>query len=188
MPDIYILRHGQTEWNVARRMQGALDSPLTALGRKQALRQGEILRDIGAAGLPVHVSPQGRARATAALALPGRVPLIDDRLREITLGPWDGKTAAEIGAAGGNSPQSFGLGSGFWWYDTTPGERFAGVEARVRSFVSDLHGSAIIVTHGITSMFLRGAILGLDLDAIADLPGGQGVVHHLCDGVVRLLD
>jgi probable phosphoglycerate mutase len=188
MTDIYILRHGQTEWNAARRMQGALDSPLTALGRDQARRQGEILRDLGATGLPVHVSPQGRARATVALALPEARPLVDPRLREISLGAWDGLTAAEIDALGGSSPDSFGEGKGFWWYDTTPGERFDSMVARTRSFVADLDGPAVIVTHGITSMFLRGALLGLDLDGIAALPGGQGVVHHLSGGTLRRIE
>lgn len=188
MTDIYILRHGQTEWNAARRMQGGLDSPLTALGKAQARRQGEILRSLGADRLPVHVSPQGRALATVALALPGATPQVDDRLREISLGAWDGLTAEDISALGGDSPASFGEGKGFYWYDTTPGERFAAIEARTRSFVADLQGPAVIVTHGITSMFLRGALLGLDIRAIADLPGGQGVVHHLRDGIATLLE
>ncbi|MCR8726418.1 histidine phosphatase family protein [Frigidibacter sp. ROC022] len=188
MSDIYILRHGQTEWNAARRMQGALDSPLTELGRAQARRQGEILRELGADGLPVHVSPQGRAQATAALALPEARPITDARLREISLGAWDGLTAAEIAAQGGTGPEAFGEGRGFFWYDTTPGEGFEGVAARARSFVADLQGPAVIVTHGITSMFLRGALLGLSIEEIAELPGGQGVVHHLKDGIARRLE
>ena len=39
-PEVYLLRHGQTEWNAAGRMQGGLDSALTGEGRAQAARQG----------------------------------------------------------------------------------------------------------------------------------------------------
>ncbi|MCB1411303.1 MAG: histidine phosphatase family protein, partial [Rhodobacteraceae bacterium] len=47
MPPIYILRHGQTVWNLEGRMQGSRDSSLTDLGRAQAARQGAILGRIG---------------------------------------------------------------------------------------------------------------------------------------------
>lgn len=186
-PEIYVLRHGETEWNRDRRMQGWLDSPLTARGRAQAARQAEILAAEGALGLPLYCSTAGRTRATAEIAMPGVPAVLDDRLREISLGSWDGLTGAEIAATGGNPPGAFGEGDGFWWYDTTPGEKFAGLKARIDAFATELTGPAVIVTHGIASMFLRGALLGLDLDGIADLPGGQGVVYHLKDGMQRRL-
>ena len=63
---IYLFRHGETEWNVAGKMQGRLDSPLTERGRQQALAHGRLL-----AKLPppdcYWVSPAGRTRATAHL-------------------------------------------------------------------------------------------------------------------------
>ena len=43
-PELYILRHGETVWNFENRMQGALNSPLTAKGEAQAANQGRILR------------------------------------------------------------------------------------------------------------------------------------------------
>lgn len=187
-PEVYILRHGQTEWNATRRMQGWLDSPLTDLGRRQAARQGEILAELGAQDLPVWVSPAGRAVQTAEIALPGADLRTDPRLREISLGGWDGRTADEIEAMGGGRPDGNHPGGGFWWYDTTPGERFDGVAARVADFLQGFEGPAVIVTHGITSMFLRGALLGLPLEAIARLPGGQGVVHHVVAGVTRRIE
>lgn len=183
-PDIYILRHGETEWNRQGRLQGWLDSPLTELGREQAARQGAVLSAEGALGLPLWSSPAPRALATAALALPGRTARPDPRLREITLGPWDGLTRPEIAALAAGVPLS---AHPFHWYDQTPGERFDGLRARVEAFLGDLSGPAVIVTHGITSRFLRGAVLGLTLDGIAALPGGQGVVWHLRDGQERVL-
>ena len=99
-PDIYVLWHGQTEWNLAGRHQGQLDSPLTALGRQQAARQGVILRDVlrhhkNVAG---YVSPLGRARETAEIALTGLdiQTRVDARLSEIAFGDWEGLTLADI--------------------------------------------------------------------------------------------
>ncbi len=184
-PELYILRHGQTEWNAAGRMQGALDSPLTALGREQAARQADILlrAGIGADSHAFHVSPQGRARQTADIALAplGVVPTVDDRLREISLGAWDGLTHTEIEA---ESPGVFRDDHPFLWQDRAPGgDGFVAFDGRLRSFLTDLTGPAVIVAHGMVSLFLRGAVLGLDLDGIAGLPGGQGVIYHLKDGI-----
>jgi broad specificity phosphatase PhoE len=93
---VYLARHGQTEWNVAGRRQGRLDSPLTALGVRQAQLNASLLRlhSIDA----VVTSPLGRARRTAdvfgeALGLP--VQVVDD-LAEVDHGEWSGLTSAEI--------------------------------------------------------------------------------------------
>ncbi|WP_347313215.1 histidine phosphatase family protein [Defluviimonas sp. SAOS-178_SWC] len=188
-PELYILRHGETEWNAEGRIQGRLDSRLTARGRDQARRQGEILRGAGVseATHDFWVSPQGRAQETAAIALSGlsAAPLVDSRLREISLGPFDGLTRAEIGA---RYPDAFAETDPFLWYDTPPGgEGFAALAARLGAFLSEIERPAVIVAHGIVSRFLRGAVLDLDLDGIAALPGGQGVVFHLKDGVQTCL-
>jgi probable phosphoglycerate mutase len=143
-PDLYILRHGQTEWNAQGRVQGQHDSLLTPLGRSQAARQGAILAEAGVLDLPVYVSPQGRARATAEIALPGRPARVDPRLREISLGRWDGLTRDEIGA---RWVDAFDEPDPFLWYDTAPeGEGFAAVQARAAAFLAELNGPAIVVT------------------------------------------
>lgn len=180
-PELYVLRHGQTEWNAIGRMQGALDSPLTALGREQAARQGAILARAGvtATNHAFRVSPQGRARQTAAIALEGigAEARIDPRLREISLGRYDGLTHAEIAE---RFPYAFDESDPFLWYDTPPeGEGFAALRSRISAFLADLTGPTVIIAHGMVSRFLRGEVLGLDLAGIAALPGGQGVVYHL---------
>jgi len=65
--EICLLRHGETEWNVAGRLQGSLDSPLTPLGREQARRLGAVLaRRLGGDRVPrMQTSPLGRAQETA---------------------------------------------------------------------------------------------------------------------------
>lgn len=189
-PELYILRHGQTEWNAIRRMQGALDSPLTALGREQAARLGVILREAGvtADSHAFRVSPQGRARQTAGIALAGigADAIVDDRLREISLGVYDGLTHAEIDE---HYPGAFDQTDPFLWYDTAlNGEGFAAFSDRIAAVLADLAGPTVIIAHGMVSRFLRGAALGLDLDGIAGLPGGQGVVYHLKDRIQTRLE
>jgi len=73
-------------------------------------------------------------------------------------------------------------------YAAAPGgEPFAELYARVTALLGDLVRPTVIVTHGITSRFLRSAALGHGLDALDVVPGGQGVVHHLRDGAARIL-
>lgn len=98
-----LLRHGQSEWNAVRRWQGRADTPLTELGRLQALRCGEQLeRRRASNGQPfaaVWSSTLGRASETATilsdcLAL-GAVST-DERLCEADAGEWEGLTPDEI--------------------------------------------------------------------------------------------
>lgn len=177
IPDIYVLRHGETAWNLEGRMQGRRDSPLTARGRAQAAAQGAALRAAGLAGLPARVSPQGRAQETARLALPGPA-CSDPRLAEIDMGLWTGKTRAEIfGAA--ESAADWG---GAWsWYRTIPeGETLEALEARCAAVLAELTGPTLLVTHGVTSQMLRALALGGS--SLDDLPGGQGIVHGVVGG------
>lgn len=94
----YLARHGQTEWNVAGRRQGRLDSPLTPHGSNQAHRNAQLLRDEGIDA--VFSSPLGRARRTATIIgteLGLGIQVVDE-LAEIDHGLWSGLTAAEIDA------------------------------------------------------------------------------------------
>jgi alpha-ribazole phosphatase len=93
---LLLCRHGQTGFNASLRFQGQMDEPLSDLGRQQAKLLARRL-----AGEPVgaaYASDLERARETAELALAGRpVPLrLDERLREIAFGRWEGMTFAEI--------------------------------------------------------------------------------------------
>lgn len=182
MSEILILRHGQTEWNLARRFQGAMDSPLTPLGVQQAQAQARILQT-HLAGLRHHrlvCSPQPRALRTAGIALEhlNTAALIDNRLCEITLGLWEGLTHEEIAATEGLDEDDV-----FWWMDRAPkGEGHAAVAARVAALLAEITGPAILVTHGITACHLRGHLRGLTMPEIAGLSCEQGVVYRICDG------
>src|ERR1043165_1971293 len=109
-PVIYYIRHGETSWNAEGRLQGAQDTALSDLGRKQAVQSGHVLADLLArdgrdkAQIPYLSSPMLRARATmelrpGAVNLPPREYATDDRLREMGYGQWEGSTLAEMQVA-----------------------------------------------------------------------------------------
>src|SRR5688572_13758 len=94
-PVIYFARHGQTDWNAERRLQGQHDIPLNSLGRAQAAQSGTILRGmfardgVRAVDLDYVSSPLGRARETmelmrTGLGLPPQQYRIDARLMEMS--------------------------------------------------------------------------------------------------------
>jgi probable phosphoglycerate mutase len=92
---IFLVRHGETEWNRQNRMQGNRDSPLTRRGLAQA---HEVKKSLENCALDqAYVSPLGRALKTAAIILKDREldAVFSDKLREINLGPWEGKTLEE---------------------------------------------------------------------------------------------
>ncbi len=106
-PVIYYIRHGETSWNAEGRLQGVQDIPLNDLGRRQAAHAGNILADLFArdgrdkSALSFVASPLIRARATmelvrGSLKLPRDGYALDDRLREIGYGQWEGATLPEM--------------------------------------------------------------------------------------------
>lgn len=184
-PELLILRHGETAWNVAGRLQGALDSPLTANGQAQARAQGVLLRDMEAQHWAWVSSPQGRAMHTAQIAravAQGPDITTDDRLVEITMGDWTGLHRSEIAE---QAPHVFGTDGGMGWYDHAPGgEGLQGVAARVASFVQGCRQPTVLFTHGITSRILRCILLGRPVGDFDKLEGGQGVAFHFAQGSV----
>lgn len=91
---IYIVRHGETCWNVQRRLQGASDTELNEKGTALAEITGKALKEVPFSCC--FTSPLKRARDTAKLVLGEReIPIYDDeRIREISFGVWEGKDSA----------------------------------------------------------------------------------------------
>jgi broad specificity phosphatase PhoE len=182
-PELFVLRHGQTEWNAIGRHQGRLDSSLTDLGRQQAARQGQILKALELGAIDAWCSPQGRAMATAQIALePAALTArTDARLCEVHFGDWQGLCADQISARWPDlAPEHH---APFDWHFLSPGgETFDDLRVRATGFLQDLTGPTVIVTHGVLSKVLRGVWLGLDRNATQAISGGQGVVFHLKDG------
>ena len=147
---LYIIRHGQTDWNIAKKIQGRQDIPLNERGHFQAQCLGKAMenRPITA----VFSSPQIRAMETAiAVASPAGVPVIPVRdLMEINYGVWEGKTEEEL------FRDDRALYEAWWSHpaETAPpeGESINQVNERCRQAWKEikpqLTGDAAIVAHG----------------------------------------
>jgi broad specificity phosphatase PhoE len=154
MPTIYYIRHGETEWNADGRLQGTQDIPLNDLGRKQAANAGSILADLFARdgrskqSLAFVASPLGRARSTmefvrGALKLPPDDYAIDDRLREIGYGHWEGSTLAQMQQS---DPEVFARRQVEKWTVPPPGgESYASVQIRMRDWYDQLQVDTVAV-------------------------------------------
>jgi broad specificity phosphatase PhoE len=191
MPVIYYIRHGETEWNAEGRLQGTQDIPLNDLGRKQAANSGAILADLFArdrrseASLAFIASPLGRARLTmelvrGTLRLPPDQYAIDDRLREIGYGHWEGSTLMQMQTS---DPAVFARRQADKWTVPPPGgESYAEVQARVSDWYGQLTADTVAVAHGGTARALMVA-LGIETsDSAADLTIEQGAVYVFGDG------
>lgn len=170
---LYIVRHGQTEWNVLRKMQGHQDSPLTDAGILQAQWLGEYLREEHIDY--VYSSSSARARRTAEIIRGDQAHRIVecDEFKEINLGVWEGKTHNDITASHPveydhfwNDPEKFRM----------PGsETFQDVLQRAMGKIQDIltmHSgkSILIVTHTVVVKLLMAHFEGRPLKKNWDPP------------------
>lgn len=176
---MFIARHGETVFNAARRMQGQyhLHTPLTRAGFVQADVMGADL----AAWLGTHQtlelwsSTAGRALQTMAIiaehiGADWHLVSRDDRLQEIDVGAWSGRSYAELAV---DSPGFLDIDSGLFTAFAPDGEDYIQVAARLRSWLADLSPLPIdrlVVMHGMSSRVLRGILLGLAPDPVAKVP------------------
>jgi broad specificity phosphatase PhoE len=192
-PTIYYMRHGETDWNVEGRLQGGIDTPLNELGLSQAAHAGRVLADLfvrqglDASNLAFVASPLQRARVTmdivrTELKLPPGGYALDDRLREIGYGHWEGSTLAQARVS---HPELYASRERDKWGALPPGgESYASVQIRMRDWYDSLTADTVAVAHGGTARALMVA-LGLETPASAsDLYIEQGVVYVFGNGGV----
>ena len=185
-PTIYYIRHGETDWNVAGRLQGRHDVPLNARGRAQADHCGNILRDLFAsnghdpAEFDYVSSPLGRACETMELMRPplGLPPdgyRLEQRLAEISFGEWEGFTIAQLH---NRDAQRIAAREHDKWHFVPPGgESYETVSGRMREWYENLTRDTVAVAHGGTARALI-AHLGIAKPAAAPLVNiAQGVVY-----------
>lgn len=189
---LYYVRHGETDWNRERRLQGQTDTPLNDLGRSQARRNGLALREALAAPATFDyvASPLKRTAETMeivreGLGLERGGARFDDRLREIHFGHWEGLTWLELPdvdpiehAARARDP---------YRWRPREGESYADLSERVAGWLATVERDAVVVSHGGVSRVLRGLVLGLDTAEIAELSVPQDKVLVLRDGAARWL-
>ncbi|NNG05943.1 MAG: histidine phosphatase family protein [Inquilinus sp.] len=195
MQTIYVIRHGETEWNRAGRMQGGLDSPLTARGEDQARRVGALLgslvEDLGAARLLA--SPLGRTRHTAALiadalgVAPDRFES-DPEVVEIGWGAWEGMTHLEIADA---APEEWVHFRADRWHRAPPGgESYAAMSERARRWLDKVTGEPVVVliSHGAFGRALRGRYAGLSPAETLAQKAPNDTLWRLSQGTVGRFD
>lgn len=160
--ELYLVRHGETEWSRVRRHTGRTDLPLSPVGEAEARALGQHLR-----GLEVDrvlSSPLTRARATAELAGFGDRLELTDALLEFDYGEYEGLTTAEIRAA----RPGWNL-----FRDGCPGgETVETAAARARKLLdslTDTEGRIMLFSHGHQLRILTARYLGLPPDAARHL-------------------
>ncbi|TQN60050.1 histidine phosphatase family protein [Agrobacterium tumefaciens] len=192
---IYLVRHGQTEFNAVQRWQGQVDSPLTELGRQQAARVGHRLAAMTRTD-EVHIfsSPLGRARQTCEI-IAGEIKIIDGitldpGLMEVGMGAWDSMTDYEIDYE--YPGMRNGLDRYEWFFHAPGGETFEKMTSRVARSLETIQQrqarDAIIICHGITSRLLRGAYANLPKEEALRLDVPQDAFFHLKDGDIVRID
>ena len=193
-PVIYYIRHGETSWNAQGRLQGTQDIALNDLGRRQAAHAGNILTDLFArhdhdkSSLSFVASPLIRARATmelvrGALRLPREDYALDDRLREIGYGQWEGSTLREMQQ---HDPDLYARRQTEKWTVSPPGgESYVEVQARMQDWYASVTSDTVAVAHGGTARALMVA-LGIETPlSAADLTIEQGAVYVFRDGALQ---
>ena len=168
-PDVtlYFVRHGETDWNAAGRYQGQTDIPLNDKGRGQAERNGAALSDkLGRAdGIDFVASPLSRTRETMeivrrAMGLAVSDYLLEDRLKEVSYGHWEGTLWADLPAV---DPEGLAARQRDpWTWRPNGGESYADVEVRTSAWLSEIVRDTVVVAHGGVSRTLRQRILGLE--------------------------
>jgi len=149
--ELHLIRHGQTNWNEERRAQGQSDSKLTKIGKEQAVALGKKIKQIKFD--KIFCSSSLRTRQTAELVFPKTELEIEylDSLREIFLGPWEGKLYKDIEV---ENPESH---NHFWkephLFKLTGAENFYQLQKRAIKVVDSIlekfeSKKVVIVSHG----------------------------------------
>lgn len=180
--DLYFVRHGETDWNRARRLQGRLDTPLNVIGVSQARDLAERFRSLTVAA--VVTSPLMRAQHTARpIAWRTRATMVvDPLLAEIDHGAWAGLTIPALartcpGAVVGDQlqPDAIDRGGG---ETLTAASRRASTALR-RLVVASAPPSVVIVSHGVINALLICAAVGLPPHRIDAYPQPNGSTCRL---------
>jgi broad specificity phosphatase PhoE len=181
MPQVWFVRHGESEWNAEGRWQGQADPPLSERGREQAWQLAERLAALGIARLVA--SDLGRARETAQIlgARLGLEPSFDAALRELDVGCWSGHPAAEVARRWPDELARFRAGD--LALRAGGGESRLALRERVLAALARLarsgEGSVAVVSHlGVLRVLRPGAVLATgDLVRLAALAEFAGDGH-----------
>ena len=190
MTTLILIRHGESEWNRAGRIQGQVNSPLTDLGINQAKAIRDHLSGILLnQELEIYTSPLDRAIQTAEIIAqgidhPSSKIIIEERLNDFNVGEisgtfgWD--KVAEI------FPEQAQLRlQDPMRFHPSGGESGAEFEARLRSLLEDMMDEGtlkLMVSHGIVNKFIRGILKNLSGKEMVELGESQNTIYRLEQG------
>ncbi len=178
---IYFVRHGQTDYNAARRVQGIVDVPINGHGQSQAQRNGRVLNELisDTSQLDFVSSPLLRARQTMeivreAMGLAPDAHRTDGRLQEIHFGDWAGMTMAEIAE---RDPENYARRQADLWNVPPPGgESIRELSARAVAWFESVTQDTVAVAHGGINRCLRAHFLKLSPEELVYLDVPQDKV------------
>jgi len=192
---IYMVRHGQTDWNAESRLQGQKDIPLNETGRRQATENGATLARMlrrDASAFDFVSSPLGRTRETMerlrqAMDLDPLEYRVDERLKEVSFGSWEGFTLPELKL---QTPERIAARRLAKWDFIPPGadaESYEILSWRVGAWLKDVSKPTICVSHGgvIRALFKLLGKMEPDEAAAAAIP--QDRILRVVDGSVGWL-
>ncbi|AWG84076.1 histidine phosphatase family protein [Vibrio parahaemolyticus] len=172
---IFVLRHGETEFNADKKLQGHCNSSLTSKGSDQARRVGTTLKQyVENRPFRVYSSTLGRALQTSQIVCEELNYSYenlnkDPRLKEFSLGEWEQRTIPSLEQEIPNL-----LAQNDWYLQAPNCETYESVRERLSSWLSDVahDEDIVVVSHGLTGIVLRGLLLGMDYTQVwqQDLP------------------
>ncbi|MEK2098916.1 histidine phosphatase family protein [Vibrio parahaemolyticus] len=172
---IFVLRHGETEFNADKKLQGHCNSSLTSKGSDQARRVGTTLKQyVENRPFRVYSSTLGRALQTSQIVCEELNYSYENlnkepRLKEFSLGEWEQRTIPSLEQEIPNL-----LAQNDWYLQAPNGETYESVRERLSSWLSDVahDEDIVVVSHGLTGIVLRGLLLGMDYTQVwqQDLP------------------
>lgn len=168
---LYLVRHGATQMTAENRFSGAVGAELSIDGQQQAARLGERVHDDGLAA--IYASPFSRSADTARIIgdACGLVPILREELREISHGPWEGLTRAEVED---RFPGEYAAWEADpFTYATAGAESGVAVLARalpvIREIVTAHEGETVlVVSHKATIRLVLCSLLGIDARGYRD--------------------
>lgn len=181
---LFLVRHGETDWNREGRLQGGQDIPLNALGREQAVEAAGRLRDLvkGYDGLDFVASPMQRACETMEilrhqLGLPPKDYRIEERLKELTFGEWEGFTWREVRKA--ERELALARERDKWSFVPPGGESYKMLAERIRPVLEGLTRETVLVSHGGVAR----AVLAL----VGDVSPGEAAMVDIWQGKILMI-
>ncbi|MGE0211365.1 MAG: histidine phosphatase family protein [Parvibaculaceae bacterium] len=188
-PLLYVLRHGETDWNLERRLQGQTDTPLNATGRAQAYAMAEGLARLIERPREVDFVTSPLSRAVETMEVVAQRLSVsyrrEPRLIELSFGACEGLTWPELNRMGVD-PDADPDGYHDWRPDR--GESYADAAERIGDWLAGLERPTVLVSHGAVSRVLRGVALGLGKREVVLLPVPQDRFFRIAKGSLEWFD